>query len=656
MLEFFTPFMGIIASENIIYEFTSFTFTSGGQIGQDGPSYATLISSYDTITYPWLESSNYAVVNGVQRWIVPESSRYRIKTIGASGGEHLYANATDLNADGRGGLASILETEIDLTAGDVINILVGQRGGNTTDASISANNAGPGGGGGTFVYFDVNDTNPIIVSGGGAGSSNHSYLLRHANTLTSGNTAEGQTNGGTSGNGGLPNTSGSAYWTAGGAGWFTDGTGGNQATANLATAGIQGASGGLAPRNGGTGGTRYDDGIDEGGDGGFGGGGGGGSDNTGTAGGGGYSGGGGANNTPTNASGGGGGSYSLSTIYKAELSPVTFESNGSVTIRKIDSTYGRLITATDISQSGLYSGIINAPNGNLYIIPNSTGANHVIILDPETDAIDRSTIPVSVVVGAWAWAVLAPGGIIYAIPDISDNVLIIDTNTNTADQSSITGLGTPSYRGGVLAPNGKIYCIPYNATNIGIIDPETNTIDQSTITSGTYAILSNSNKWTNGVLAPNGKIYCPPHDETSILIIDPDTNTIDTSVSVPAGSGKCDGEVILAPNGKIYCCPRNATYVLIIDPTTDTVDTSTISGLSVATNKWIGSVLGKDGKIYFIPFNQTVVLIVDPSDDSFTTATITGITGGPYLGGGLADNGFIYGANYTGNNILKLTP
>ncbi len=93
--------------------------------------------------------------------------------------------------------------------------------------------------------------------------------------------------------------------------------------------GDQGAFGGVSPLNGGTGGLRYDDGTDEGGDGGFGGGGGGGSDNMGCGGGGGYSGGGGGNNDPENSCGGG--SFSVSEI----ISSAENSGHGYLSIRLI---------------------------------------------------------------------------------------------------------------------------------------------------------------------------------------------------------------------------------------------------------------------------------------------------------------------------------
>ena len=148
-------------------------------------------------------------------------------------------------------------------------------------------------------------TNPLIAAGGGAGGAGFGYVERNATSTVNGQNSASSVNGGTSGNGGRSNSGGSSYWAGGGAGWLTNGTGGNVVTDYVYTGTY--AQGGRRPAEGGIGGTRYTDGLDEGGDGGFGGG----SDNMGTGGGGGYSGGGGQNGSlfPSMSSGGGGGSY-----------------------------------------------------------------------------------------------------------------------------------------------------------------------------------------------------------------------------------------------------------------------------------------------------------------------------------------------------------
>ena len=62
-------------------------------------------------------------------------------------------------------------------------------------------------------------------------------------------------------------------------------------------------------------------------------------------------------------------------------------------------------------------------------------------------------------------------------------MLKIDPATNTADWTTITGVGTAQYkfRSGVVSNNGLIYGIPHSATFVLIIDPNTDTIDTTTL-------------------------------------------------------------------------------------------------------------------------------------------------------------------------------
>ncbi|MFP4459289.1 MAG: hypothetical protein ACLFSQ_06860 [Candidatus Zixiibacteriota bacterium] len=287
-----------------LYAFESHTFTNAGKTGRTGPSLTQCRSAYST---SWDEDDAYFNMSttGIQEWTVPEDATYRITCAGGAGGTQRYSG------DYPGGDGAIIRGDFDLTRGEVIYILVGQKGEDTR--STSEDNAAPGGGGGSFVYSDATDTYPMIAAGGGGGGgrcSSAGFDNHNAEYSTSGNRAGNVSNGGSSGNGGRSNDGSSSYWAGGGSGWLTDGTGGDEATNYDYTPGSSGAYGGRAPRNGAIGGTRYNDGNDEGGDGGFGGGGGGGSDNMGTGGGGGYSGGGGARGGDCgNERGGGAGSY-----------------------------------------------------------------------------------------------------------------------------------------------------------------------------------------------------------------------------------------------------------------------------------------------------------------------------------------------------------
>ncbi|MFJ6277225.1 glycine-rich protein [Bacillus thuringiensis] len=228
--------------DKIVYQ-----FTNCGKTGTKGPVQTDADKSYKGTT---LEGKVKAS-NGIQKWKVPKSGAYRIEAYGAQGGRHGWGQKA-------GGYGAKIQGEFMLNADEEISIIVGQMGGDSK-ASGDTDNAGPGGGGGSFVFRNVADRYPLIAAGGG-----------------------------------------------GGAGWISNGTGGNRSSNyDSARQSTSDGEGGMSPRNGGNGGTRGNDGNYEGGDGGFGGGGGGTDDNGGTGGGGGYSGGGGACSTPLNGRGGG---------------------------------------------------------------------------------------------------------------------------------------------------------------------------------------------------------------------------------------------------------------------------------------------------------------------------------------------------------------
>ena len=302
---------------------TVYQFTNCGKTGTTGPSQTQANSAYSGGTL----NASVTVSGGIQIWTVPATGDYKIETVGAAGGTQLY------QGDYPGGKGASMSGEFSLTQGTVLKIIVGQKGENTR--ADNQDNAAPGGGGGSFVWLSSSNA-LLIAAGGGGGGGRNGDVNVNANTTIGGNSANSQTNGGTSGNGGRTNAGGGSYWAGGGAGWLSDGTGGNNSSNYNFNPGSSGAQGGRRPLNGGLGGVRWNDGRDEGGDGGFGGGGGGGSDNMGCGGGGGYSGGGGGNqnNYPQgNNRGGGAGSYNSSSTNAA--SSVANSGHGQVIITNL---------------------------------------------------------------------------------------------------------------------------------------------------------------------------------------------------------------------------------------------------------------------------------------------------------------------------------
>lgn len=187
-----------------LYDFTTFTFTTGGQTGRTGPSLATLKTAYNVITYPWVDNTEYFnAVSGIQYWTVPATGDYSFTVRGARGG----SGYTTGNANNRGGYPAEVNGTVSLTQGDVVHILVGQSGTNGTNASCGGN---PGaGGGGTFVYNNTTSTLLFVAGGGGGASTNTTsvggVLTQDASLTESGKDSQGSSgtvSGGTSGGGG----------------------------------------------------------------------------------------------------------------------------------------------------------------------------------------------------------------------------------------------------------------------------------------------------------------------------------------------------------------------------------------------------------------------------------------------------------------------
>lgn len=266
----------------------SYTFTPCGATGKYGPGQSQANNSYSNTNLSGSVNVNY----GVQTWTVPSSNLYRISAAGAAGG----SGGSGAVAGGNGAL---IEGSFYFTAGQVLEIRVGQSGG--------SRNLG-GGGGATWIS---NTTNTLfLVAGGGGGgpfASSYSFSIGNAagNTANNGLNGINGTNSITAGAGGINGTGGAVTSTNG------VGSGGGGYQYSGAWGYIIGGGGlsFLAGSEGGYG--TYFSSTSIGGDGGFGGGGGASSTSLtgGGGGGGGYSGGGGGDYY---GCGGGGGSYNTS--------------------------------------------------------------------------------------------------------------------------------------------------------------------------------------------------------------------------------------------------------------------------------------------------------------------------------------------------------
>lgn len=289
-----------------LFQFTSHTFTNGGNTGPNGPSLALLQSAYSSAT--WAQNTTFFnTSNGIQLWTVPKTGNYTIVARGANG-----KAASNVGGSSSGGRGIIVTSTHSLTQGEVLRILVGQVG------SSSSQNGG--GGGGTFITKSPHNTEAsiLVIAGGGGGRREgtsgdgidaNSGQAGFRDGAVSGASPSGVTTNNNGGGGFTPSGGislgygghgASGQHGDGGAGFFGDGnlddSNSPSSTANAAKAFINGGLGGIANGGGESGGT---DGISHGG---FGGGGVGHGQNGG-GGGGGYTGGSGGMNA------GGAGSY-----------------------------------------------------------------------------------------------------------------------------------------------------------------------------------------------------------------------------------------------------------------------------------------------------------------------------------------------------------
>uniref|UniRef100_A0A1I8GEH1 PE-PGRS family protein n=1 Tax=Macrostomum lignano TaxID=282301 RepID=A0A1I8GEH1_9PLAT len=239
----------------------------------------------------------------IQALTISLTGCYRIEAFGAKGGTSAPTSSTPPTVTA-GGLGAFMAGSFNLTAGTQLAIVVGQRGG---DPSQAHEKAGAGGGGGSFVYVstEVGDQ-PLIIAGGGGGGTFGDVGIPGQNGTSGSDTTPCGCNsrfygfGGTNGQPGIVNVANASsvyYFGGAGAGWLGRAPDNRRSVADGDGGGSRGEAwlGGVAGV------------LNSGGSGGFGGGGGGGNAFGGSGGGGGFSGGGAG--LASHQPGGGGGSY-----------------------------------------------------------------------------------------------------------------------------------------------------------------------------------------------------------------------------------------------------------------------------------------------------------------------------------------------------------
>ncbi len=262
------------------------TLTTCGQIGHSGPSQGQCDEYYGTGV---IESND-----GIQSILITQSGTYTITIAGAQGGDCCA---------GTGGFGAMITGELELFEGDVLSVLVGQRG-------LSGVTNGSGGGGGSFLLLNEE---LILAAGGGGGGSSSGGNGNPGLITECGGGGDNGWSGGCEGLGGIDNDSDNGAPAGGGYIGNGECLSCYSGPGGAGVAFINGGFGGVFQLNGG-----------------FGGGASGWNSASGGAAGGGFSGGGAQDHS--NGNGGGGGSFISETLIIVSSSSGANEGDGFVTL------------------------------------------------------------------------------------------------------------------------------------------------------------------------------------------------------------------------------------------------------------------------------------------------------------------------------------
>lgn len=325
---------GYITDLAQLYDFSTYTFTTAGVTGRNGPTLANCQTAYAGQT--WLTNYFSMSTQGYQLWTVPVTGNYQITVAGSRAGKPISGTYSYTPGSG-----AIVKGTVQLAAGDILEIICGQYLDATNVSQISGY-YGLGGGGGSFVK-NVTSSVLLFAGGGGGGASFYSsggtpigYSGGNGMTTTAGGTGavvESNVGGLYGAGGGIYTTQTHIYKGGAGAGWLGYGKNGDNVSAPTAPGSSYGGGGYSYAGGfiGGTYGTNWSNPSTFASTyGGFGGGGGGNGIING-GGGGGYSGGGisGPSSSGYMSQAGGGGSYIISSANNISTSDGNYESSST---------------------------------------------------------------------------------------------------------------------------------------------------------------------------------------------------------------------------------------------------------------------------------------------------------------------------------------
>jgi len=576
---------------------SSYTFTTAGATGKTGPTQAQLDAAYAA---PNSLAGAVTSSNGIQLWTVPATGFYQIAVTGAQGG-------SNPDPTRHGGYGARMVGDFNLTAGEVIQVLVGQEGGATVGVEHY------GGGGGSFVVTSTNTCLIAAGGGGGAGGTGGGPGVDASIGLDGLAGVSGGT-GGLNGNGGFaPTGNGGA-----GAGFLTDGT---------SNSGCCGTANGIAFLNGGQGGQYVPGNQSEGGFGGAGSG----WHSTGNGGGGGGWSGGGTNGSNPYLGGGGGGSLNTG-VNQTNTAGVGI-GDGQVIITALSSPAPNNTGATMIVNPSFVDNTVCAGISQVDVIIQNFGSNQINSLDIE-----------------WTYDGVPQPTVSYA--SLLDTFGGVGNTVDTVNLGTINVTGNSEIIAWTTMPNGNMDTVNTNDTTSlaidSVITTEFDLGPDKVACDGNFIILENTSpsnqvynsyNWSTGASTPTIITNQPGTYSLTVTYGPPQCVSADQIVVTTADNPviTLGEDTILCANEYVLDAGEDGATFAWSDGTSTQTNTVTNSGnYSVTVTNSEGCIseedinltlletpvvdLGANFKLC-ISFNQTQLLSAGNSFDSYLWST-----------------------------------
>ena len=249
-----------------------------------------------------------------------------------------------------------------------------------------------------------------------------------------------------------------------------------------------------------------------------------------------------------------------------------------------------------------YNGL-SATSNSITVSPTTTNSYCLGITDSESPAVTQLSLnytlnPIMSGTSDLTDIAISPSGTYaYVTNEYANNVVIINTATNTVVNSITSGFNFPV--GVSFSPSGTYaYVANFNSNNVVIINTATNTV---------------VNSITSGISGPEGVSFSPSGtyayavNNANVVIINTATNTVVNSI-ISGFSGS--EEVAISPSGTYaYVANLYSSNVVIINTATNTVSGSINSGF----NEPEGVAFSPSGAYAYVTnVNGDNVIIINP--------------------------------------------